>query len=449
MIFLRTALQSSALRSASIIATVLLAVTAAADERTPRWQADIDVARDAWLASDRSYSTEARATAERRLADLRRRVPALDDSHIVAELARIAALSGNAHTRAYVLRNRGYWRRYPVRIWKFADGWRVVAAQGPGLAMLGRKVVAIADTPIELAQVAVRPLFASNDRWADYMATYSLTSPEALRTSGVIPGDSASFVVLDERGSLTVKLDPMAFAPRERPEESWWFLSPAHPGVHGWSHVLSDTAMPVALKNVAANYWAARCANNVLFFQFNRAQDADGEPMKTFGERLVADIRASPPRTMVVDLRFNTGGDATKGHQFLKQITVLPWVREPGRLQVILGPSTFSAGITHAVWLRQETAARLIGTEPGDELDTWAEGGNVDLPNSKLRLHYADKAHLYSNRPVDLPAVQVLVDWNVESLTPDVATDWTWRDYLDGRDPFTEAALGAVLDCPN
>jgi hypothetical protein len=41
-----------------------------------------------------------------------------------------------------------------------------------------------------------------------------------------------------------------------------------------------------------------------------------------------------------------------------------------------------------------------------------------------------------------------LVDWNVDSLTPDVAVDWNWQDYLKGRDPYTEAALGAILDCP-
>ncbi len=439
---------SSALRSSSFIVASLLTVAAAADERTTRWQADLEVARDAWLARDRSYSPAARATAEQRLMDLRQRLPSLDDNDIVAELARIAALSGNAHTRAYVLRNRGYWRRYPVRIWKFADGWRVVAAQGSGLALLGRKVVAIGDTPIELAQMAVRPLFASNDRWADYMATYSLTSPEALRTSGVIPEDSASFVVSDESGQLSVQLEPLALPPRDRPEESWWFLSPAHPGASGWSHALAATPLPVALRNVATNYWAARCANDVLYFQFNRAQDAAGEPMISFGERLVADAGARPPRMMVIDLRFNTGGDASKGHQFLKQLTVLPWVREPGRLQVILGPSTFSAGITHAVWLRQETAARIVGSEPGDELDTWSEGGNVDLPHSRLRLHYADKAHLYSRKPVDVPSAQVLVDWNIDSLTPDVPVDWTWKDYLKGRDPYSETALGAVPDCP-
>ena len=113
-----------------------------------RWRTDIDVARKEWLAKDRSFTPDARREAEARLAALATRVPQLADYEIVAELARIAALSRNAHTRAYVLRNRGYWRRYPIRIWKFADGWRVVAGQGAGEALIGRRIVAIDGKPV-------------------------------------------------------------------------------------------------------------------------------------------------------------------------------------------------------------------------------------------------------------------------------------------------------------
>jgi hypothetical protein len=426
----------------------LTAAYVPADEWTDRWHADLDVARGAWLARDRSYSPAARAAAEQRLADLQRRVDALRDEEIVAELARIAALSGNAHTRAYILRNRGYWRRYPVRIWKFEDGWRVVAAQGEGLRLVGRRIVAIDGVPIADAQAAVRPLFAGNARWADYMATYSLTSPEALRTSGIIATDTATFTVRDEQGKLTLPLRPLPHAPRDRPEESWWFLSPAHPATAGWQHALAGSALPVALQRVASNYWTARCAGDLVYFQFNRAQEGAGEALIPFGQHLVDEIGDRPPRILVIDVRFNTGGDASKAHQFLKRLTTLPWVREPGRVVMLVGPNTFSAGITHAVWLRKESAARFVGTEPGDELDSWSEGGNVDLPHSRLRLHFADMAHLYSNRAHDIPRSQVLVDWDIESLAPDRRAEWSWDDYRAARDPFAEAALGTALDCP-
>ena len=176
----------------------------------------------------------------------------LTDDEIVAELARIAALSNNAHTRAYLLRNRGYWKRFPIRIWKFADGWRVVAASWPGAS--GSPDRCDRRNANRGGAGAVRPLFAGNMRWADYMATYSLTSPEALRVSGVITSDAATFVTGDGLVELAVPLDPMSFSPRDRPENLVGYLSPMHPAVKGWSQVEGAAEMPVALSRTGSNY---------------------------------------------------------------------------------------------------------------------------------------------------------------------------------------------------
>lgn len=437
------------LRAAVVTLTLVTTIApATAEIRTDGWHRDLDIVRDQWLTKDRSFAPAARAQAERRLADLRARVATTPDSMVTAELARIAALSANAHTRAYLLRNRGYWRRYPIRIWKFADGWRVVAAQGPGERLLGRKVVAVGGVPVDKVQAAVRPLFAGNDQWADYMASYSLTSPEALAGTGALasPG-AAAFTVKDERGRATLMLEPLPHQPRDKPEESWWFLSPAHPASTGWRHVLNGRTLPPVLAGAARNYAFRRCQGNIAYFQFNRAQDDAGESLAAFGERMLAELKARPARQLIVDLRFNTGGDLTKGHGLFKAITAEPWSHVPGQVSAVIGPNTFSAGITHAVWLKQESAATFVGTEPGDVLDTWAEGGNIDLPYSKLRMHYADMAHRYSKRPVDVPKEQVYLDWNVDDLKPRVAADWTWASYYGGRDPYTEALLQRPLRC--
>ena len=62
---------------------------------------------------------------------------------------------------------------------------------------------------------------------------------------------------------------------------------------------------------------------------------------------------------------------------------------------VITGRATFSAGILHAVQWKQ-WGATIVGEQVGDDLDFWAEGGNVLLPNSKLTIHYANGFHGYS-----------------------------------------------------
>jgi hypothetical protein len=243
-------------------------------------------------------------------------------------------------------------------------------------------------------------------------------------------------------------LAPEAFTPREGPEESWWFLSPLHPAVAGWKQVLAGAPQPTYLAHPADNYRYSRCAARTAYFQFFRAQSGGDEKLDAFARRIMADLQADPPARLIVDLRFNTGGDLSQGHPLMKALSASPIGRERGRLYVVVGPTTFSAGISHATWLKQDSQAIFVGSEPGDGLDTWAEGGNVVLPNSKLVLHYADKAHRYSKRPLDVPKEQVWLDMNIDDLKPDEPAPLSFTDYVAGRDPAVQAILGRPLDCP-
>ncbi|MGE0596724.1 MAG: hypothetical protein AB7P07_10165 [Hyphomonadaceae bacterium] len=431
-------------------AALLALGLAAAQDRNTQWREDIALTRTEFLARDLSYTDAERAQADAALQALAARVETLSDAEIVAGLAQAAAMADNAHTRAYILRNRGMWRRYPIRIWKFGEEWRVIAAQPAQAELVGARILSIGGVEIGAAERAMRPLFAGNDQWARYMATYTLTSPDALIGMGLMQGDGEAALDIERDGERrSVTLAPAPFERRERPEESWWFLSPAHPAAEGWTHALSETALPEALQGAAAHYRFERCEGDIAYLQFNRAQNApDGETVRDFGARVLQVLADAPPRMLVVDLRFNTGGDLSLGAYFIRDVARSAFAQGPGNVAVIVGPNTFSAGITHVVQLRQEAPVTLVGTEPGDVLETWAEGGNVVLPHSGISMHYANRAHTYSAAPSGVPAELVWLDLNVENLNPDRAADWTWEAYRAGRDPYLEAATGAPLRCP-
>ena len=70
------------------------------------------------------------------------------------------------------------------------------------------------------------------------------------------------------------------------------------------------------------------------------------------------------------------------------------------------------------------------------------------LPNSRLVLHYADGLHSYSGRArAAHVAEHVSLGIAVRDLEPDLPVRWTFADYLAGRDPDVEAALGRPLRC--
>jgi hypothetical protein len=440
-------------RSSSLFFAAIVVFAASGDlhakDRTSAWAEDLTVARDVFLQKDRSYTAETRRAAYDEIERTRMRVDHLTDQQIVASLTRAAALSDNAHTRAYLLRNRSYWRRYPLRIWRFSDGWYVVAARAQGVPLVGGKLTHIQNVPVEQAFEKVRPLYAGNDGWASYMSTYTLTSPDALLGVGLIEQELAGFTVQIGGASRSVRLGPEPLDPRTGPEESWWFLSPQHPAASGWTHVLASRSLPPALTSPEVNYSHARCDRDVLYVRYNRSADSPGrETVRQFGEKLLTAIASQPPRKLVLDLRFNTGGNLELAQPLMDALAQSPLGSEPGRIAVLVSSSTFSAGITAAASLRSRSKAVLVGAHPGDRPDFWSEGGNVMLPNSGIALHYADGRHQYSDAPLPAGVKEFLpLNIDVRNLDPDIAVDWTWRDYVSGSDPVAAAAANGTLRC--
>jgi hypothetical protein len=448
---------TNSMRSATIGLRILVsaalaaAVSTHAKDRSAAWQEDLIVARDVFLEKDRSYSPAARRAAYSELESTRSRIEQLTDQQIVASLARAAALSDNAHTRAYLLRNRSYWRRYPLRIWRFPDGWYVVAARADAAPLVAGRITHIAGTPVEHVFERVRKLYAGNSGWSAYISTYTLTSPDALRGVGVIDDDAAEFSVRRGHATISARLEAEPLDARIGPEESWWFLSPQHPAASGWTHALAGRRLPQVLISPEQHYIAARCDGDVLYVRYSRSADAPGrETVRAFGEQILARIDSEPPGKLVLDLRFNTGGNLQLARPFMEGLTRSQLSRRRSAIAVLVGPATFSAGITLAAWMRDESPAILVGAHPGDRPDYWSEGGNITLPNSGILMHYADELHQYSDAPLPRGVKEHLpLNIDVRNLEPDKAVDWTWRDYLSGADPAAAVAAGAPLRCPS
>ena len=101
---------------------------------------------------------------------------------------------------------------------------------------------------------------------------------------------------------------------------------------------------------------------------------------------------------------------------------------------MIIGRATFSAGLYHAAQWKQWEKATFIGESVGDRLDYWSEGGNINLPNSKIAIHFADSFHRYSRKeyPDRKPYFEEL---SIDSLAPDYPASPSFADYIAGRDP--------------
>lgn len=412
-------------------------------DRVEAWSQDLDAMQQRFLRYDRSFSAGERARFTEDLEALRKELPKLDDAQVIMRMASLVALARNAHTRLYLLRNRTELRRLPVRVWWFDDGLRIVRTTPEYRKLLGCRIDDFAGVAARHARDIVSAAYAANPSWNDYKSTYFLTSPEALHGFGITPSVDRVDIGVSGCGDAPFRasLDPLPLVKKSGATEAWWDLSPlsADPD-HRWVHVLGRDALPLYLRNPEPYYWFEFLPESgILYFHYSRASDGPGESTKDFGARLLAELAAKPVKALVVDLRFNTGGDYGVARPLMEQLaestkTIPRWV--------IAGRATFSAGISHVALWKGLPNVKLIGEPVGDELDFWSEGGNVVLPNSKFSAHFANGAHSYSEAPC--PEETYCFDLNVPTVRPDVPVTLTWQEYRAGVDPAMRAIVRSL-----
>jgi len=405
--------------------------------RAEAWRQDLDALASRFLRADRSFSPAERTLFLERIEKLRASVEALSDPEIIMRMASAVALSGNAHTRLYLLRNRTELRRLPVRVWWFSDGLYVVRTTAEYRDLLGCRIDAIAGVDARDARDRVAPAYAGNASWTDYMSAYLLTSPEALYGFHITRELESVELQLSQCRArpFRAEVEPLPLVRRQTPVEAWWDLSPAHRD-DGWTHALESRGdLPLYLRHPERHYWFEHLPNDdILYVQYNRAAEMPDDPVPAFGERLLAALESLRPRAFVLDLRFNTGGNL----DFAKDLMAKLEERTRGIPRfVITGRATFSAGITAAAAWRAAGDVTIVGEPVGDELDFWSEGGNIILPNSGFAAHFANAFHSYSELPCpdDVPC---FLDLSAPDLRPDFPASSRWSDYAAGIDVALE-----------
>ncbi len=153
---------------------------------------DIEVFRDEFLSQVISYTAEARAEAERRLAILESQVDTSSDPEFELELARIVALADNGHTHYVSHSISRYYNRVPIRLGVFGEDFYVLRAMESEVDLLGARLIAIDGHDIVSLRNATRQLWGGLNTWRDRFAFDYLESPQLLNAMNLAAASAAA-----------------------------------------------------------------------------------------------------------------------------------------------------------------------------------------------------------------------------------------------------------------
>ena len=357
------------------------------------------------------------ADFQQSVIELADQTPNLNDEQIIVEMMRIVASIGDGHTRTYPQANPVNFVSLPLEMMWLDDGLIVTASSPEYIQAVGAKVIQIGDHPIEEVYEAVKPLIpADNDMQLLNESPALISMPAILYGLNLIPQkDRVTFGFEDQDGSqFNLELGPAS--------------SESEPFVSIYERVGIQT--PLYEQDRQSFYWYRRLPeSNAVYVQYNVCNEQKDKPFQSFVNEVFELVDSDPETRLVLDVRFNGGGNEAILFPFIEAIKARPSLNTTGRLFVIIGRGTYSSALQNAISLSLETNAILVGEPTGGKPNHYGEVRSFRLPNVGLRVQYSTRYWL--NYPGDDPL----------TLEPDITAVVTIADLLAGRDPALETAL--------
>lgn len=440
----------------AILSSVLVTLAAAVplsgqspgrDLTAEEWRADLDTMAVQMRAKHWDlFHTVSPATFDSAVAALKAEVEHLTWSEILVEIARIAALVGDGHTRFWLNRfGQTGFRQLPLRLYRFDDGWHVRSVDDRHAWAAGRRVERIEDVPVEEAFERVSAVIGrDNAQTAAATAPAYLVIPEVLLALGIAPpADRVTFHLADGgSSSRELALDAISGSALrgididDNPPGAPFDPDPDADGVRLVDG--TDGPAPLWLADPGTNHVMRHLPEPAaLYVRLTRIGGTDEEDFVDFLTRTYDEALRLGVERYILDVRRAWGGNNQRVLPAVLALVRRTELDRPGRVWVLMGRHTFSATTTLITLLDRMTHARFVGEPSGGKPNYYADARRTLLPRAGLTMGasslYWQDSDPWDDRP-----------WH----PPDLAVGITAADYAASRDPVLEAALAAEVEEP-
>jgi hypothetical protein len=383
------------------------------------WQEDLDYLAAQMAARHPAlFSLVPQERFDSVVAATRAAIPTLTEEQILMALFRVVALPNDAHTYPFIFDPVFDLHVFPMQAYWFDDGLYVVRAGRDYRRSVGSRVVAVAGVGIDDVYQGFRPFIAAEneygrlDRWSGLPFAEWLVA-EGLSTS------SRAIVTLEhpDRGAYDITVRPVPLAAFGY----WTYLR----------RVENTSSPAVSNDRRKAFRFEYDDDDRALYFDFNQSwSEWGGDTLATVLAELDAFLDTHPCDRFILDLRNNGGGDLRPALDVVRFISGDERIDQRGRLFVLIGRRTFSAGAVTASLMQETTSAILMGEPTGQGPVFFAGPAFITLPHSRLPVAISTRR-----------TVSTLSEHPGDRIAPDVTVGYNHDDFFAGRDPLRAAAL--------
>jgi tetratricopeptide (TPR) repeat protein len=364
---------------------------------------------------------------ESEVARLSREIPNLSDVQVSIQFMKLAAKIGVGHTEALPLSNPEFAQKLPLKFFLFKEGLYIVAADPKYQDLLGAQVLNFGDATAKQAMTAIDSVvFKDNANWVNAIGPYLLRYTTLLKGLNLVSDSShVPLTIRDSEGrTRTVTVNADASYPEI------WNIYPYPKSWVGFPRG-EDGPLPLYTRHMDALYWFEYLPEHrTVYFQYNRVLSDPEEPFDKFVERLFTFIEQHEVEKLVIDLRWNNGGNTYLLPPLIHALVSSSKINREGGLFVIIGRRTFSAAQNAASYIQRDTRAIFVGEPTGGKPNSLGDETYVTLPHSKILASVAD-VYWEGSWPQDFR------NW----VAPQIFIEPTFQDYRSKQDPALDTIL--------
>ncbi len=408
-----------------------------------QWRQDIDkIVAHVKATHPNPFAKTGELTFLRAADALKSELPALSEEQRMARAMAVVALVGDGHTQLFP-NSPAFARWYPFRLYEFTDGYFFTGVHKSVAELAGAQLLEVAGRPVADAASAARNLMGHDNLFDSQERLYALHNAALMRGLGYAAATGGLRVKLKLQNGRTADRvipamvgDSALFDWTFRPEY-WGAVGPAEDWISAYKGLTVatlrtvDAARPAHLQYRRAFHSGPLAGGKAYYVQSNIVGGTSEESLPAAFRRALSDVDRLKPEHLIVDIRYNFGGDGSNVpaviDQFLQRKANPPW----RNLYLLTGRKTFSAAVLMTDAFVDHLRPTLVGEPAGAPLNTYGDTNSFDLPATGTRLFVSFERH-EKGKSTDLRDI----------IPVDYPARFSFADYIAGRDPAVDAITG-------